>query len=221
MSETLPWLFDRQAQDVLAAGYRKAYASTDGEIARLRHQSPEARVVRLQYEGNAWQNLQAFYAVVATIRVLTDASETVQKLIVPWQGVALAVPAGTEDLALTTVGGLESRPGDPEAQKGTLLATISHGYLSRQCRQVQPSIVNDYDDGWYQNGPEFDLLPPPFATCVHFEILEGDVKIVSPYSQISVYMPAPRAVTLPIPLPGWIKVAGGSGPMTVLWEVSL
>lgn len=214
-----PWLYGRQALDTLAAGYRKAYTSTTGEICRLRHESPEPRVVRVAYEGDKWRQLQQFYVLKLVVRQYSDAAQTEQRVLVPWQGVAWQLPAGRCDLILTTDDGFESRP-DGQSLDGVVNIELSTGATGRQCRQPEPSVLSSQDDGWFdQTG--IDLLPPMFATCATIATFEGsDLNFIAPTNGQSMYVPTPRSFSVPIPLPGWIRVEGG-GSYTVLWEVSL
>jgi hypothetical protein len=214
----LPWLYGRQATDQLSVGYRRVYTDTTGEICRLQHEAPVQRVLRVAYDGYDWFVLQRVYLVVAIIRTYSDAGQTEQRITVPWQGIAIPLPAGKVDVQLTTNEGFEARF-DAPIRGGTVSALISHGYGSRQCRQPGPSVVSSQDDGWFAQAG-FDLLPPAFATCARLETFEGEFKFIGPTNGVSLYVPTPRGFTVPVPLPGWIRVEGG-GTFTVAWEVSL
>jgi len=152
----------RPARD--SVGYRKTYAPTDERFQDLKLESDSPKQLRISYEGEQWAAGE-LYLVRATLRSLLDSSQSDQSFIVPWQGIAVTVAAGTSQLILDTRTGFQALPLTPATQNvvNVQLSVSTNGYNERRPARERPTVAQS--DGWYNATviPE-RVFPPLSAT---------------------------------------------------------
>lgn len=196
------------APAVQSVGWRRTYTSSAGRFVDLKLESPTPRMVRLAYEGAEWDAGRVFL-VRATIQQNIDGSAIRQTVLVPWQGIALAVPAGAAQLILNTDGGAESLPATPAAAS-TINVQLSYGnpgYNERRPERDRPTVAQS--DGWYNATVIAErVFPPQFATSMRVYNVGPAILSVSNIAMGTAWTVAVGGVVeVPIPDPGFFDIA--------------
>lgn len=159
---------DRTEQALLSSGVRQEFVigapGTSVRAGQLDHESPEQRVLRVAYNYSADEIVaQGVALAFCDLRNGVDASQTLERILIPPQGIAVSIPAGIMQARFQ---GLDN----PQNAQGTLNATVSAGFLSRRW------IATDQS---FQTVPQIPavltLAAPPFATRVNVFVLAGDI----------------------------------------------
>lgn len=212
----------RPARD--SVGYRKTYAPGDGRFQDLKLESDSPKQIRIAYEGEQWADGRVFL-VRATLRSLLDSSQVEQSLIVPWQGVALTVAAGTSQLILDTATGFQSLPLTPATENtvNLQLSVATNGYSERRPARERPAVAQS--DGWYNATvvPE-RVFPPLFATSMVVYNYGLATLAISNLSMGTAWTVAPGgSADVPIPDPGFFDIAviGGNALCAIRYRVTV
>lgn len=191
-----------------SVGWRRTYSASAGRFVDLKLESPTPRMVRLAYEGAEWEAGRVFLPR-ATVQQNLDGSAIRQTVLVPWQGISLAIPAGAVQLILDTDGGAESLPATPAASS-TINVQLSYGnpgYNERRPERDRLTVAQS--DGWYNATviPE-RVFPPQFATSMRVYNVGPAVLSISNLSMGTAWTVAVGATAeVPIPDPGFFDIA--------------
>jgi hypothetical protein len=164
------------------------------------------------------------FLVRATLRSLLDSSQSDQSFIVPWQGIAVTVAAGTSQLILDTATGFQALPLTPATENivNVQLSVSTNGYNERRPSVPRPAV--NQSDGWYNATvlPE-RVFPPLFATSMAIFNVGPSALAISNLSMGTAWnVAAGASADVPIPDPGFFDIAvlGGNALCAIRYRVS-
>lgn len=210
---------------VQSVATRKRFKPTSGRFVDLKLESPQPKQVRLSYEGEEWSK-GLFWLCRATILTNVDGATVRQEVQIPWQGIAVSVPAGASQIIVDASDGYASvafaNPGEC-----TLHVEVSAGLPGfNERRGFMPCPLTGLDDGWgFVTINSFNLYPPLFAVSAVIQNVDtvNPMIVIAPLAAINITLNPGQSIDTPIPDPGYYTLsATWFNPVayTVRWRVS-
>lgn len=210
---------------VQSVGSRKVFNKSSGQFINLKLESPSPKQLRLSYDGEEWAK-GLVWLVRATILTNVDGATIRQVVQVPWQGIALSVPAGASQVIVDASDGYSS---DPIATPtGNILQVEMSAGLPgfNERRGFEACPLTGLDDGWgFVAGNPFNLYPPLFAVSAVIQNVDSvnQMIVTAPLAGISITLLPLQVIDTPIPDPGWYRLSTTwfiPVAYTVRWRVS-